>query len=123
MLWMASPLAVSLDISSSGRVMHWPVNLLPPHGHPSSSRSPPGPGQPLSRALLLANAPSTPLSALTRLDLSLERLSTLAGLDALCPTLTVGAGGVNAPGRGVIPETLHHVLCKGFHHSLHTYIM
>ncbi|GFR43183.1 hypothetical protein Agub_g4233 [Astrephomene gubernaculifera] len=84
---------------------------LPPQPPPRSAPVPCGPAVPLTRAVILRNAPlpappsaataassssscgpaATPvgpcLERLTRLDLGLERLGSLAGLDVLCPSL------------------------------------
>ncbi|MEW5308003.1 MAG: hypothetical protein WDW36_010367 [Sanguina aurantia] len=68
-----------------------------------------------------------PLNALTSLDLSLERLSTLAGLDALCPTLTALTANSNQlptlSGLGRLSSLTHLSLkanCLSTLHSLPT---
>lgn len=48
-----------------------------------------GQGQVLTQAMLTSNAPAGQLSSVVKLDLGLERLTGLSGLELWCPNLKV----------------------------------
>lgn len=54
---------------------------------PRPGAAPAGAGKALTRAMVAANAGAANLATLQRLDLGLEGLGSVAGLDALCPAL------------------------------------